>query len=120
MTSATEGSLEFWKYEANRERDLRLLAEKRISLLEKQMYCHHHVADVFSSASCQVCGMRGTITHDEWVARQSHFNQLVALLKEARGYVAEPGAPGTVVETTEESAIRSAALLERIDEALKY
>ena len=49
---------------------------------------------------------------------ENRIGVLKALLREARGYVEEPGEPGTVIETTEESAERSAALLARIDEAL--
>jgi hypothetical protein len=48
------------------------------------------------------------------------MTRALELLRQARGYVAEPGSPGTVVETTEESAERSAALLAEIDRALAY
>jgi len=40
------------------------------------------------------------------------------VIREARAYIVEPGSPGTVIETTEESARRSADLLVRFDAAL--
>lgn len=55
----------------------------------------------------------------ELVARLlDRLEKAEAALRKARGYVEEPGEPGTVVETTEESAARSKALLAEIDAAL--
>jgi hypothetical protein len=65
----------------------------------------------------------------KWPASVKHFRRraeaaearvadLDWLLCQARGYVVEPGEPGTVIETTTESAERSSALLARIDAVL--
>jgi hypothetical protein len=64
---------------------------------------------------------------DEWVAAEEARNLRVAeerarkaeeALREARAWIKEPGQPGTIVETTEESAVLSAMMLNRFDAAL--
>lgn len=45
-------------------------------------------------------------------------DRLAGLLRQARGYVEEPGLPGTQIVTTEESAARSLVLLSEIRAAL--
>lgn len=56
---------------------------------------------------------------DKNVKLKTEHDRLRDALGEARAYVAEPGSPGTIIETTEESAERSAALLARIDALLE-
>ncbi len=62
--------------------------------------------------------LREALERIEVAAQHEQLGAVLRLLKRARGYVEEPGAPGTEIVTTPESAERSAALLTEIDAAL--